>query len=83
MSKRPWVLAISIALNVALLSQPGSAPAGDFTFPQGVYSDREVELGEYPNGAVVNAALLRRSALTQPVEPYTVEITDGIWALVG
>lgn len=83
MSKRPWVIAISVALNVALLSQPGSARADDFTFPQGVYSEREVELGEYPNAAVVNATLLKQSALTRPVEPYTVGIMDGIRALVG
>ncbi len=58
---------ISIVTGVAILSQLGTARADDFTFPQGVYSGGEVELGEYPNGAVANAALLGRLGLTQPV----------------
>jgi alkyl sulfatase BDS1-like metallo-beta-lactamase superfamily hydrolase len=69
--------------GVAILSQLGTARADNFTFPQGVYNGGKVELGEYPNGAVANAALLGRLGLTQPVEPYTVEVTDGVWALVG
>ena len=74
---------ISIVTGVAILPKLGTAQAGHFTFPQGVYSGEKVELGEYPNGAVVNAALLEQISLTQPVEPYTVKVTDGIWALVG
>ena len=61
----------------------GAVMADNFTFPQGVYSGEEVNLTEYPNGGVVNATLLERISLTQPVEPYTVEVTDGVWALVG
>jgi alkyl sulfatase BDS1-like metallo-beta-lactamase superfamily hydrolase len=59
------------------------AKAGNFTFPQGVYSGEKVKLTKYPNGGVFNATLRERIALTQPVEPYTIKITDGIWALVG
>ncbi len=73
----------SILLGVAILTLTGTALADNFTFPQGVYNGEEVKLTEYPNGAVVNAAGLERISQTQPVEPYTVEITDGIWALVG
>jgi alkyl sulfatase BDS1-like metallo-beta-lactamase superfamily hydrolase len=83
MITRLSVVAISIVTGVAILSQLGTARAEDFTFPQGVYNGEEVKLGEYPNGAVVNAALLERMTLTQPIEPYTVEVSDGIWALVG
>ena len=48
----------------------GAVMADNFTFPQGVYSGEEVNLTEYPNGGVVNATLLERISLTQPVEPY-------------
>jgi len=83
MRKRFPVAVVSVVTSVAILSQLSSAQADNFTSPQGVYNGEEVELGEYPNGAVVNAALLERISLTQPVEPYTVKITDGVWALVG
>jgi alkyl sulfatase BDS1-like metallo-beta-lactamase superfamily hydrolase len=73
----------SVLLSVVILTLIGTALADDFTYPQGVYSGEEVKLTKYPNGGVVNAAGLERIALTQPTEPYTVEITDGIWALVG
>jgi alkyl sulfatase BDS1-like metallo-beta-lactamase superfamily hydrolase len=73
----------NILLGAAILTVTGTALAGNFNFPQGVYNGEKVKLTELPNGAVVNAAMLERLSLTQPVEPYTVEITDGIWALVG
>ncbi len=73
----------NILLGAAVLTISGTALAGNFTFPQGVYNGEKVNLTELPNGAVVNAAMLDRLSLTRPVEPYTVEITDGIWALVG
>jgi alkyl sulfatase BDS1-like metallo-beta-lactamase superfamily hydrolase len=68
---------------VSILVSLGVSAGDNFTFPQGVYSGEAVRYGEYPNGAVVNATLLERMALTQPTEPYTIEITDGVWALVG
>ena len=54
-----------------------------FTYPQGVYTGNEVRLTTYPNGAIVNADLLERIAHVQPEEPFTVEVADGVWALVG
>lgn len=67
----------------ASLAFAGPAMAQNFTYPQGVYNGAKPELGTYANGGVVNAALLERAGLTQPVEPYTVELTKGVWALVG
>ena len=61
----------------------GIVGAGDFSYPQGVYNGEQVKLANYPNGGLVNAAALDRTKLTQPTEPYTAEIADGIWALVG
>ncbi len=60
-------------------TQSGMAQDDRFTFPQGVYSGEEVEFSSLPNGAVVNLAMSDRLSLTQPVEPYTVEVADGIW----
>jgi len=68
---------------VFILTFAGTTLADDFTYPQGVYNGEQVQLTELPNGGVINAAMADRISLTQPVEPYTVEVTDGIWALVG
>lgn len=74
---------LGMLLGSAILVQAGTAQASNFTFPQGVYNGEQVELSSLPNGGVVNASMLDRIKQTQPTEPYTVEITDGIWALVG
>ena len=73
----------SILLGAVILTLTGSALADNFTYPQGVYSGEKVKLTEYPNGGVVSAALIERNKLTQPTEPYTTEIADGVWAFVG
>jgi len=74
---------IALSVSIALVTSVAIAKDDNFTFPQGVYSGEKVEFAKYPNGGVFNQTLKKRIALTQPVEPYTVEITDGIWALVG
>ncbi len=81
-TKHTITLTVILTVLTALM-QPGIGWADRFTFPQGVYSGGKVKLTEYPNGGLVNAALLERIELTQPTEPYTVEIADGVWALVG
>ncbi len=73
----------NVIFCVFILTFAGTTIADNFTYPQGVYNGEQVKLTTLPNGAVVNAASLERIGLTQPVKPYTVEITDGIWALVG
>ena len=73
----------SILLGVVFLTLIGTALADNFTYPQGVYNGEIVKLTKLPNGGVVNAAVLDRIKLTQPTEPYTTKIADGIWALVG
>ncbi len=73
----------SILLGIVILTLIGTALADNFTYPQGVYNGEKVEFAKYPNGGVFNAILQERIALTQPTEPYTTKITDGIWALVG
>lgn len=75
------LVALSVALT--LITSVAIAKADNFTYPQGVYSGEKVKLTQYPNGGVFNATLQERIALTQPIEPYTTKITDGIWALVG
>ena len=67
----------------ASLAFAGPAMAQNFTYPQGVYNGAKPELGTLPNGGVVSTALLGRMLQTQPAEPYTVELTKGVWALVG
>jgi len=79
-TKFTWII-FGILLGVT--TQAATQEESNFTFPQGVYNGEKVTHTKFPNGAVVNAAALERNALTQPVEPYTVKITDGIWALVG
>jgi len=74
---------LNVYLCVFILTFAGTTLADDFTYPQGVYNGEQVQLTELPNGGVINAAMADRISLTQPVEPYTVEVTDGIWALVG
>ncbi len=74
---------LNVYLCVFILTFAGTTLADDFTYPQGVYNGEQVQLTELPNGGVINAAMVDRISLTQPVEPYTVEVTDGIWALVG
>ena len=74
---------IALSVSLTLVTSVSIAKADNFTFPQGVYNGEKVKLTKYPNGGVFNATLQERIALTQPVEPYTVKITDGIWALVG
>jgi len=76
------VLLTNIATISNLVGQT-STPASNFTYPQGVYNGEEVEHTQYPNGGKFNTALMNRIKLTQPVEPYTEEIADGVWALVG
>ncbi|UCD59188.1 MAG: MBL fold metallo-hydrolase [Candidatus Hydrogenedentota bacterium] len=73
----------TIVLGAAILAVISTAQADNFTFPQGVYNGEDVKLTRYPNGGIVNAALLDRLNMTQPVEPYTIEVADGVWALVG
>lgn len=60
-----------------------TAQADNFIYPQAVYSGENVELSEYPNGAIVNKAFLERMSTTQPVEPFIEEVADGVWAIVG
>ncbi|MCH8073784.1 MAG: MBL fold metallo-hydrolase [Proteobacteria bacterium] len=74
---------LNVYLCVFILTFAGTTLADNFTYPQGVYNGEEVQLTELPNGGVINAAMADRISLTQPVEPFTVEVTDGIWALVG
>lgn len=74
---------LSIIVSAVFLLPLNIVLASEFIYPQGVYSGEEVQYGAYPNGAKLNAALLQRISQTQPVEPYMVELTDGIWALVG
>ena len=74
---------VDVYLCVFILTFAGTTLADDFTYPQGVYNGEQVQLTELPNGGVINAAMAGRLSLTQPDEPYTVKITDGIWALVG
>ena len=81
-TKFRWAMR-NILLGAAILTLTSSALADNFTYPQGVYSGEKVKLATYPNGAVVNAALLERGKLTQPTEPYTTEIADGVWAFIG
>ncbi len=74
---------IALSVSLTLVTGVAIAKAGNFTYPQGVYSGEKVKLTKYPNGGVFNATLLENIRLTQPAKPYTVKITDGIWALVG
>jgi len=76
------VVLTSISIVSNLAGQTIS-PASNFTYPQGVYNGEDIEYAEYPNGGKFNAALMNRIKLTQPVEPYTKEIANGVWALVG
>ena len=73
----------NVFLCFLVLAFASTTFADDFTYPQRVYNGEQVRLATFPNGAVLNAAGLERISLTQPVEPYTVEVADGIWALVG
>jgi alkyl sulfatase BDS1-like metallo-beta-lactamase superfamily hydrolase len=73
----------NILLGITILVMTGTSLADNFTFPQGVYNGEQVQLTKYPNGGVVNAAFMKSISLTQPVEPYTVEVTNGVWAMVG
>ena len=73
----------SILLGAAILALVSTAQAENFIFPQAVYSGEDVKLTEYPNGAIVNKAMLERSSMTQPVEPFIEEVADGVWAMVG
>ena len=68
------------ALLTGLVS---SVYANDFIYPQGVYNGDEVRHTTFENGGKVNAAFMERLKLTQPEEPKTVKIADGVWALVG
>lgn len=77
------ILTIKILFVVSFLMTAASADDDNFTYPQGVYNGEEVRLAKYPNGATVNAALLEALSLVQPAEPYTKEVVDGVWALVG
>ncbi len=74
---------IALSVSLTLVTGVAIAKADNFTYPQGVYSGEKVKLTKYPNGGVFNATLLENIRLTQPAKPYTVKITDGIWALVG
>ncbi len=80
--KLTWTI-LGVLLGGAILVQTATAQDSKFDFPQGVYNGEQVQLSSYPNGGVVNATLLERIKQTQPTEPYTVKITDGVWALVG
>jgi alkyl sulfatase BDS1-like metallo-beta-lactamase superfamily hydrolase len=72
-----------LSVSLALVTSVAIAKADNFIFPQGVYNGEKVEFTKYPNGGVFNKVLKDRIALTQPEEPYTTKVTDGIWALVG
>ena len=63
----------------------GTAVAENFTYPQGVYNGAKVKHGTLPSGGIVNKTLLERLKQTQPQpgKPFTVKVTDGVWALVG
>ena len=74
---------LMILFGGAFLAPTSNAQDDNFTFPQGVYNGEQIELSIYPNGGVVNKAALDRIKQTQPTEPYTTRITDGVWALVG
>lgn len=80
--KLPTAIA-GVVVSTALLLPLSGVWASEFVSPQDVYSGADIEYGTYPNGAIVNAALLERMSQTQPTEPYIVELTEGIWALVG
>ena len=77
-----WTI-LGVLLGGAILVQTATPQDSKFEFPQGVYNGEQVQLSSYPNGGVVNATLLERIKQTQPTKPYTVKITDGVWALVG
>ncbi len=70
-------------LIITLLMKATGVAAENFTYPQGVYNGDTVRYATYPNGATVNAALMERISEVQPEEPFTVEVAEGVWALVG
>ncbi|MGR3662261.1 MAG: alkyl sulfatase dimerization domain-containing protein [Paracoccaceae bacterium] len=61
----------------------GAVAAENFSRPQDVYSQDGIAHTTFPNGGIVNKGILENLALVQPEEGYIVELTDGVWALVG
>ncbi len=59
-----------------------TAVASDFIYPQSVYQS-QVETTRYDNGGIVNKAALDKIKTTQAQEPQIIEVTEGIWVLVG
>ena len=64
-AKENFVMKISFTKSLLLtllvyFAFCGNAGAGDFSYPQGVYSGEQIKLTEYPNGGVFNANLLDR-----------------------
>ena len=70
-----------IVLTVAaVMILAGTALDENFTYPQGVYNGAKVKHGTLPSGGVVNKTLLERIKQTQTEKPFTVKVTDGVWA---
>ena len=78
---KTWARIVLTVAAVMILA--GTALAENFTYPQGVYNGAKVKHGTLPNGGIVNKTLLERIKQTQPEKPFTVKVTDGVWALVG
>ncbi len=89
-----WVAALltsSLLLSTAsCIGQADNAKPGesnpvvarDFIYPQSVYQS-QVETTRFENGGIYNKALLDRIKTTQAQEPQIIEVTEGIWVLVG
>lgn len=83
MSSNVTILIQSLLFCAAGMIAAGAAKADNFNHPQKIYSQKNVEHTKYPNGGIVSKALIERAKLGQPEEGYTVELTKGVWALVG
>ncbi len=89
-----WVAALltsSLLLSTAsCIGQADNAKPGesnpvvarDFIYPQSVYQS-QVETTRLDNGGIVNKAMLDKIKTTQAQEPQIIEVTEGIWVLVG
>jgi hypothetical protein len=70
-------------LVATILLLVNTVQADNFIYPQAVYIGEDVELTEYPNGAIVNKAMWERSSTTQLVQSFIKELAEGVWAIVG
>lgn len=74
---------VATSLLTATSAMAHQEKSAEFTYPQGVYNGEVVEHTTYDNGAIVNAKLIEKLAVTQPEEAYITKVDEGIWAVIG